>query len=68
MALCVGIIVQFCCMERITHMPLMNRLFGSQPLDGPAWLLVLTFSLLVPLVVGIEKFSRGKLSGGKKTC
>jgi len=46
-----------------THVPLMNRLFGSQPLDGPAWLLVLAFSLLVPLVVGIEKYLRGKLSG-----
>jgi Ca2+-transporting ATPase len=46
-----------------THVPLMNRLFGSQPLDGPAWLLVLAFSLLVSLVVGIEKFLRGKLSG-----
>jgi hypothetical protein len=32
------------------------------------WLRVLAFSLLVPLVIGIEKFSRGKLSGGKKTC
>jgi Ca2+-transporting ATPase len=51
-----------------THVPLMNRLFGSHPLDGPAWLLVLAFSLLVPLVVGIEKFLRGKLSGGKRTC
>jgi cation-transporting P-type ATPase F len=46
-----------------TDMPLMNRLFGSQPLDGPAWLLVLAFSVLVPIVVGTEKFSRGKLSG-----
>jgi Ca2+-transporting ATPase len=46
-----------------THVPLMNRLFGSQALDGPAWLLVLAFSLLVSLVVGIEKFLRGKLSG-----
>jgi hypothetical protein len=67
-ALCVGIVVQFCYMERITHMPLMKQLFDSQSLDGPAWLLVLTFSLLVLLVVGIEKFSQGKLSGGKKTC
>jgi hypothetical protein len=31
-------------------------------------LLVLAFSLLVSLVVGIEKFLRGKLSGGKRTC
>ena len=46
-----------------THVPLMNRLFGTQPLDGPAWLLVLAFSLLVPLVVGIEKFMRSKLFG-----
>jgi cation-transporting P-type ATPase F len=44
-----------------THMPLMNRLFGSQPLDGSAWLLVLAFSLLVSFVVGIEKFLRVKL-------
>jgi cation-transporting P-type ATPase F len=51
-----------------THMPLMNRLFGSQPLDGSAWLLVLAFSLLVSFVIGIEKFLRVKLSGGKKIC
>jgi Ca2+-transporting ATPase len=50
-----------------THMPLMNRLFDSQPLDGPAWLLVLAFSLLISLMVGIEKFSRGKLSRGLRT-
>jgi magnesium-transporting ATPase (P-type) len=42
----------------LTYVPVMNRLFHTAPIDGPAWALILGISLAVYLVVGFEKWIR----------
>lgn len=39
----------------LTYVPVMNRLFHTVPIDGTAWLLIVTISVLVYLIVGFEK-------------
>ncbi|TFG43536.1 MAG: hypothetical protein E4H48_02160 [Syntrophobacterales bacterium] len=41
-----------------TYVPLFNRVFGSHPMGAVDWVLVLTFSLLISLVVAVEKAIR----------
>jgi len=41
-----------------TYVPLFNRVFGSHPMGAVDWVLVLTFSLLISLVVAVEKSIR----------
>ncbi|HSH15072.1 MAG TPA: cation-transporting P-type ATPase [Verrucomicrobiae bacterium] len=43
-----------------THLPLMNRLFHSAPLDGAAWLRVAAVGLAVFCIVEFEKWIRLK--------
>lgn len=42
----------------LTYTPVMNRLFHTAPIDGPAWALVLAVAAAVYLVVGAEKWLR----------
>lgn len=42
----------------LTYTPVMNRLFHTAPIDGPAWLLILAVAAGVYLVVGAEKWLR----------
>ena len=40
----------------LTYAPPMNRLFHTEPIDGPAWMLILATALAVYLVVAGEKW------------
>ncbi len=42
----------------LTYLPVMNRLFHTAPIDGLAWMTILATSLLVYLLVGLEKWMR----------
>jgi len=41
-----------------TYSPVMNRIFGSQPISGKDWLMIIAISLLVYGVIGLEKWLR----------
>jgi cation-transporting P-type ATPase F len=41
-----------------THLPVMNRLFGSEPLSPSAWAMALGFGLAVSFAVGLQKAIR----------
>jgi magnesium-transporting ATPase (P-type) len=42
----------------LTYTPVMNQLFHTAPIDGPAWLLILATAVGVYLAVGTEKWLR----------
>jgi magnesium-transporting ATPase (P-type) len=42
----------------LTYTPVMNRLFHTAPIDGPAWALVMVVAVVVYLAVGVEKWLR----------
>ncbi len=41
-----------------TYSPVMNRIFGSQPISFREWLMIIAISIAVYLIVGIEKWLR----------
>lgn len=41
-----------------TYSPVMNRIFGSQPISGKDWLMIIAISLAVYAVIGAEKWLR----------
>ena len=41
-----------------TYSPVMNRIFGSQPISFREWLMIIAISIAVYQIVGIEKWLR----------
>jgi magnesium-transporting ATPase (P-type) len=50
----------------LTYTPLLNRLFGTEPLDLAAWLRCVALGLLVFIVVELEKALRRRLAGARQ--
>lgn len=50
----------------LTYAPLLNRLFGTAPLDAVAWLRCVGLGLLVFIVVELEKALRRRLAGPRQ--
>lgn len=42
----------------LTYLPAMNRLFHTAPIDGTAWVLILTVAVTVYLMVEVETWLR----------
>ncbi len=59
--LAVGVLILFQLL--FTYAPFMNTLFGTTPINGLHWLLVLLGGLLIFLIVEVEKFFANKLAG-----
>jgi hypothetical protein len=36
----------------------MNRIFGSQPISGKDWLMIIAIALVVYTIIGLEKWLR----------
>jgi magnesium-transporting ATPase (P-type) len=55
-----------------TYAPPMEALFGTGPLDGPAWVRILAWGLVVFVAVELEKWAirryRGRPKGGSSTA
>jgi Ca2+-transporting ATPase len=49
----------------LTYVPVMNRLFGTAPLDARAWGLVFGAGLAVSVLVGLEKLLRHRLASAR---
>jgi len=58
-----GVVIMIILQFVYTHAPLMNRLFGSHPLDGRQWGLVLLISFLIYPVIEIEKRLSSSVGG-----
>ncbi|WP_062516385.1 HAD-IC family P-type ATPase [Demequina gelatinilytica] len=56
----VGIAVQACAQALFTYLPVMNRVFGTVPIGGEAWVRILAVGALASLVVGAEKWIRAR--------
>jgi len=41
-----------------TYSPVMNRIFGSQPISGKDWLMIIAIALVVYTIIGLEKWLR----------
>jgi len=52
----------------LTYVPVMNRLFHTAPIDGPAWASILATGLVVYTVVGIEKWIRRTLTATRSVA
>ncbi len=50
-----GVLLMISAQLLFTYWPPMNRLFGSAPIDGFEWLLILTVSMTIYLVIEVEK-------------
>ena len=48
-----------------TYLPLMNRLFGSAPMDAAQWARVFAVGFAAYLVVGTEKWLRRRVAFGE---
>lgn len=42
----------------------MNRVFGTAPLSGEAWLRILALGLATSVVIGVEKWLRRRMTRG----
>ena len=45
----------------LTYAPVMNRLFHTVPIDGVAWVPIVTVSVLIYAIIGFEKWLRRQL-------
>ncbi|WP_311137106.1 cation transporting ATPase C-terminal domain-containing protein [Streptomyces sp. I6] len=50
-----GVITQTAGQLALTYLPAMNRLFGTAPISGGAWLRILGVAALTALVVAADK-------------
>lgn len=69
-AVLLAIGVCLCLQVGFTHVPFMNTLFGTEPLDVQAWLWCISAGLLVFIAVEFEKFAlrhRGRQAGGRSS-
>jgi magnesium-transporting ATPase (P-type) len=60
--LLVGVGLMIAAQLLFTYAPLMNRLFGSAPIDLAAWVRVIAAAVVTFVVVGLEKWVRGRWS------
>ncbi|WP_431876833.1 HAD-IC family P-type ATPase [Micromonospora marina] len=56
-----GVLAQAAGQLAITYVPVMNRIFGTAPLSGGAWLRILAVSAAAALVVAVDKRLRRHL-------
>ncbi|MCX7919051.1 MAG: cation-transporting P-type ATPase [bacterium] len=56
--LVVGVIAMIILQLLFTYIPIMNRLFGSAPINVISWLRILTVSSIVYIIIEIEKWLR----------
>lgn len=50
-----GVLVQIVAQAAFTYLPVMNRVFGTAPLEASTWLRILGVTLVVALAVGVDK-------------
>jgi cation-transporting ATPase F len=56
-----GVIVQAAAQLALTYLPVMNHLFGTEPIGGQAWLRILAVALGATAVVAVDKRLRHRL-------
>lgn len=50
-----GVLVQILAQAAFTYLPVMNRVFGTAPLEASTWLRILGVTLVVSVAVGVDK-------------
>ena len=55
-----GVAVQVAGQLALTYIPVMNPIFGTAPLDGPAWAMILLVAVATMLVVSADKWWRAR--------
>jgi Ca2+-transporting ATPase len=61
--LLVGVALMVLLQLLFTYTASMNEVFGSAPVGSTAWLLILASSLSIYMLVGVEKWVRGRVGG-----
>lgn len=51
-----GVLVQVAAQAAFTYLPIMNRIFGTAPVDAQAWLRILGAVTAISLVIALDKF------------